>query len=128
VSSALVFHNTLYNNNRHRDLTGFTGSGNGHKIKNNIVYQTNVDHISLDSSNLVGVDPQFRDAANGDLRLKASSPAIDAGISLPEVRRAINGIRRPQGVASDIGAYEFDTASPGVDIIPPAPPMDLGAF
>ena len=35
------------------------------------------------------------------------SPAIDAGITLQDVKHDKAGIRRPQGKAYDIGAYEY---------------------
>ena len=57
--------------------------------------------------NLV-VDPQLVDAENGDFRLRATSPAIDAGRMGPTIftDHDFLGIGRPQGGAADIGAYE----------------------
>lgn len=52
-------------------------------------------------------EPRFVDAANHDYRLAAGSPGIDAGMELPDVTIDLNGVRRPQGAAYDIGAYEF---------------------
>jgi len=54
-------------------------------------------------------DPGFVDAANGDLRLKASSPGVDRGgtpPSMPGGPRDLNKVRVPRGKAPDIGAYE----------------------
>lgn len=56
----------------------------------------------------IAVDPQFVDAAAKDRHLKPTSPAVDA--ALPSVLPAtadFDGIRRPQGDQSDIGAYEL---------------------
>ncbi|MBI4557343.1 MAG: right-handed parallel beta-helix repeat-containing protein, partial [Candidatus Hydrogenedentes bacterium] len=52
-------------------------------------------------------DPLFIDSSNGDLRLRAGSPAIDAGTldGAPEVD--IRGVARPQGAGVDMGAYEY---------------------
>jgi len=51
----------------------------------------------------------------GDFTLKAGSPAIDAGATKlagqGAPRRDINGERRPQGDAVDLGAYERDPES-----------------
>ncbi|MFO7904571.1 MAG: right-handed parallel beta-helix repeat-containing protein [Pirellulaceae bacterium] len=49
----------------------------------------------------------FVDPANRDFRLKAGSPAIDAGCQdrAPDVD--IRGVSRPQGQGVDIGAYEY---------------------
>jgi len=49
----------------------------------------------------------FVDPANNNYALKAGSPAIDAGVALPQVPSDILGVARPQGLAFDIGAYEF---------------------
>jgi hypothetical protein len=43
---------------------------------------------------------------NNDYRLKAGSPAANAGTSLSLVTDDIAGTPRPQGGAYDIGAYE----------------------
>lgn len=52
-------------------------------------------------------DPEFVDAANGDLRLQATSVGIDNAI--PRTLRDYEGNLRPLGAGHDIGAYEFDT-------------------
>lgn len=48
----------------------------------------------------------FVDPAKGDYRLLPSSPARDAGAPVP-VAEDIDGAKRPQGEAFDIGAYEY---------------------
>jgi hypothetical protein len=50
--------------------------------------------------------PAFLDAASGDYHLQAGSPAVDAGVALPQVDRDRDGNPRPDCVAWDIGAYE----------------------
>ncbi len=53
-------------------------------------------------------DPQFTNAAGGDFRPKAGSPAIDAGINDPDNGPTdLDGLARSVGLAPDIGAYEF---------------------
>jgi len=54
------------------------------------------------------VDPGL--AGPADARLKAGSPAIDAGVALKEVVADKDGVARPQGKAYDVGAYEFKAA------------------
>ncbi len=60
----------------------------------------------------------FTKAKKKDFTLKTSSPAVDAGIDrlagTPAPRRAVDGVRRPQGSAEDIGAYERVVARLGV--------------
>ncbi|MDZ7372435.1 MAG: right-handed parallel beta-helix repeat-containing protein [candidate division KSB1 bacterium] len=52
-------------------------------------------------------DPRFVDPQAGDFRLRADSPAIDAGILLPDVESDALGVPRPQGSGPDLGAHEF---------------------
>ncbi len=72
-------------------------------------------------ANGMNKDPLFKDVANRDFTLTPESPAIDAGVVLPapfNVDRL--GTPRPQGSASDLGAYELILSS-----TPPAPPANF---
>ncbi len=75
------------------------------------------------SGGVVGSDPTFVDAAGGNLRLQAGSPAIDAGnaAALPADEADLDGdsdnteplpvdlvwTSRTNGLAPDLGAYEY---------------------
>ncbi len=77
------------------------------------------------SSSSKTVDPRFVNAAGGDLRLAAGSPAIDAGTSESlnrGYRTDLDGGAVPQGAAVDMGAYERGSGAP-----PPAPPSTVYA-
>jgi len=52
-------------------------------------------------------EPQFADPANGNFRLKEGSPGIDVGTTIEGIKTDLRGIKRPQGKAYDIGAYEY---------------------
>jgi len=66
-----------------------------------------------DSHSLIAVPANlFVDPAGSDYHLKATSPARDAGLTLASVNEDIDGVPRPAGSVSDIGAYEY--AVPGV--------------
>jgi len=52
------------------------------------------------------VDPKLVRPERGHYLLEGDSPAIDAGLSLPGVFESMNGVARPQGPATDLGAYE----------------------
>ena len=52
-------------------------------------------------------DGMFLDALSDDFRLNPFSPALDTGSALVAVERDLRGLPRPQGVAFDIGAYEW---------------------
>jgi IPT/TIG domain len=53
----------------------------------------------------VSSDPMFVDQAGDNFRLKAGSPAIDAGVTTAATTD-FDGVPRPQGSAFDIGAFE----------------------
>jgi Right handed beta helix region len=60
------------------------------------------------TANLIGgAGPGFLDASKSDFHLRAGSPAIDAGVLIPEVTTDIDGVKRPQEKSPDLGAYEF---------------------
>jgi hypothetical protein len=56
------------------------------------------------SRNWERTDPRLRELP--DFRLRYDSPAIDAGLSLTEVRADADGVTRPRGAGYDLGAYE----------------------
>ncbi|MBQ1277815.1 MAG: hypothetical protein IIY07_04125, partial [Thermoguttaceae bacterium] len=69
---------------------------------------------------ILGVDPQFNDAANGDYSLKATSPAINAGsnalagasdVDLAGASRYVGLTVDGEIYAIDMGAFEFQTIS-----------------
>jgi hypothetical protein len=49
----------------------------------------------------------FINAANRNYHLAATSPAIDAGVAHPDLGFDADGTLRPQGTATDMGAYEY---------------------
>lgn len=52
--------------------------------------------------NGISADPRFEDAAQGEFKLQAGSPCIDAGIALPGISEG-----RIKGDAPDMGACEY---------------------
>jgi parallel beta helix pectate lyase-like protein/List-Bact-rpt repeat protein len=58
----------------------------------------------------------FVNVAGNDYHLSATSPARDAGVTLAAVADDLEGAPRPQGPASDIGAYEFPAATTPVQL------------
>jgi hypothetical protein len=57
----------------------------------------------------VSTDPLFVNPNGLDFHLNSGSPAIDTGLSLPQVLNDFDGVSRPQGSGYDIGAFEFQT-------------------
>lgn len=52
-------------------------------------------------------DPLLVDGPNGDLHLRAGSPAIDQGAAIAGLAADFDGTSRPQGAGFDIGAFEY---------------------
>ncbi len=81
-------------------------SRQGLDISHSIIYRSD-GRAPRDRFGLERVNPQFVDGATDDFHLRAESPAIDAGLTLPNVVDDLDGHPRPQGKQSDIGPYEY---------------------
>jgi len=137
VSKVKIYNNTLFGNGATALLIdGSAQEVTGVEIKNNVFDLTNktypnanhvvngkgnaslILHNNLywpkplllyklsDSSPVIG-DPQFVNPAEKNFHLLRGSAAIDKGIPLGEVSHDKDGIKRPQGTAPDLGAFEF---------------------
>ncbi len=67
--------------------------------------------LGFDAHSVIDAGPLLGDPDAGDMSLMAGSPAIDAGATLADVAVDFLGVSRPQGAASDIGAFEFVDSS-----------------
>ena len=67
-------------------------------------------------------DPRFISLSGSDFHLQSGSPCRDAGTDVG-VQRDYEGTLIPQGIAPDVGAYEYSSGSPP----PPPPPESLQA-
>lgn len=90
------------------------------RMSNSVIYANAVD-LSIQegvgieqTSNSVGIDPHFIDAAGGNFRLADTSPLIDGGSNAaPGLGpRDLDGLHRIEGGSVDIGAYEWRPGSP----------------
>ncbi len=112
ADNTLVANNTIYGNGKYGISVADTV--NNARIINNII--SNNGSVIIDSgvgtimpkNNLI-TDPGLVNAAAGDFRLKAGSPAINKGATLTEVLFDFTKSLRPAG-AYDIGAYEYGAA------------------
>lgn len=107
--NARVFNNIMYARTGERANYKNAASTN-FSSGNNLVY--NYSAVSFTSpTDLIAVNPLFVDTALNNFTLQSSSPCIDAGsnnageFSLND----INGVLRPQGAGTDMGAYEFQS-------------------
>jgi len=133
TSGNKVYNNTIYGNTAYYGVSISGGSSN--VVKNNILFSNggsieNHGNSTVCSNNMGAstacsagnaTDPQFLDQQSADFRLRASSPAINAGLVLSEVTVDILGAPRPSGSIS-MGAYEY----PILGFVPaPAAPTSL---
>lgn len=82
-------------------------------MKNNLVWGNTTDYIndaSADGSD-VSADPLFEKATEGNYKLTAISPCIDAGTGTNTVVVDGEGESRPQGAGYDIGMDEYAISS-----------------
>jgi hypothetical protein len=136
VSNVKVYNNTLFGNRETALLIyGKAGDVTNVEIKNNIfdlsksdpnawhVFNKNKNNSFVlqnnlywpkpvrlnklsDSSPVIG-DPHFVNSREKDFHLLPGSAAIDKGIPLSDVSYDKDGIKRPQGAAPDLGAFEY---------------------
>jgi hypothetical protein len=106
-----VHNNTIYNNNGN----AVDADGTDTIVQNNIAYANRggiVNYNNATITNNLTTDPSFTNVDAMDFRLKATSPAIDAGLTLDSVLMDFSGVKRPQGPHYDIGAYECPVPVP----------------
>ena len=101
----IIFKNNICNGHSlTRIKTGVPEMGNNIYTDVSFV-QKNLEPGSRKVADLSAI---FVDPANRDYRLKAGSPAIDAGVAVG-ILTDITGRSVPQGEAPDIGAYEYSS-------------------
>ena len=98
-----------------------SGSADATKVcENNLIASNITGGFTFDGSkNILNQDPQFVDAANGDFRIKCTSPAVNTGTNTSGLFSItdIIGSKRPNGSRPDIGAYEANcTVSPEIQL------------
>ena len=136
VSNVKVYNNTLFGNKEIGLLIyGTTRDVTNVEIKNNIFDLTRMsseaEHVSngkgntslvlhnnlywpkplrlyklSDSAPIIG-DPHFVNPTEENFHILPGSAAIDKGIPLSDVSHDKDGVKRPQGTAFDLGAFEF---------------------
>ena len=130
VTGGRVEHCTVYGNNA-TATTGLSGlNQTGGTVVNSIFYANGANYASLGSCTVTGgtfqnnvtdlavssavdcyaTDPNFVNAETNDFHLKRGSVAIDHALAIADVTTDYDGTERPQGEASDIGAFEYVSA------------------
>lgn len=105
MATNLPFSNVIINNvfvaSEGKVFEFFGDSGS--TIENNIFYAKGNASIGHSAAKNLYADPRL----TADYHLTANSPAVDSGINLANVKTDANGDARPNGAASDLGAYEW---------------------
>jgi len=123
---ARLVNNTLVNNTHGLGLYEMHADEGGAMatLINSIVWGNDVGIVLRDGSSLeisyshvqgdwsgesvfFDVDPQFRNAANHNYRLRETSPCVDTGTADGAPSVDVHRVARPQGGGYDRGAYEF---------------------
>jgi predicted outer membrane repeat protein len=131
VSSSLIVVNSIFwENSGNGSPNSFYNNNSTLSISHSLIPEANSTTLSTNSnggitsiSNMVyNQDPQFTDAANGDLSLKGCSPAINTGDNAAWATTVLStdlaGNPRPFGDSVvDMGAYEFQGNNPFTNAI-----------
>lgn len=128
---AMVFNNTVYKNGiygiaaqegaEYTIIKNNISFNNGTDTSRNIWLQPDKSPDTVEEYNLIK-NPEFLDPSNQNFKLKQTSLAIDAGLTIPEVDVDFLGVKRAQGRAYDIGAIEVETLE---DTTPPGSPKNV---
>ena len=111
ILAASVVNAVIKNNISNNGYLGFIHCPKGtfsnvvvdHNLSDSAIRTTNCSAGVTFTSNLTSIDPGFVDAGSKDFRLKPGSPAIDSGAATPGMTH--------NGIAPDLGAYEFGTTT-----------------
>jgi parallel beta-helix repeat protein len=114
AKDTLVAHNTIYGNaGRGIQIDAAERGAENTTLLNNVLldnkggaFSTN-EPTTVVANNLTQGDPPFVDASAHDFHLKPGTAAVDKGVSLAEVSHDFDGVKRPQGAAPDLGAFEL---------------------
>ena len=108
IPSATVSNNIFYSDGNSPYLMLHRVDGSQLRVSNNLYF----NFIGPSAANLdkhgIHADPKFVAARTANFRLRRTSPAIDKAVAGTSKNgsRDLDGTRRPQGKAVDIGAYE----------------------
>jgi hypothetical protein len=108
-NNILASHNNIiFGNIKNEYEYDIYSENNNIYISNNLIGTSSID--LNENNNLIGEDPLFFDAENGDYSLQEESPAIDKGnnVHLPtQITTDLFGYLRISNSTVDIGAHEY---------------------
>jgi poly(beta-D-mannuronate) lyase len=114
-----MFTNNIISMNKGKLINVIDSPNN--QISHNLLHATALANVGTKGDNAILADPKFVAATDLDYQLQANSPAIDEGQTMPSVTVDFAAKPRPNGMAYDIGAFEFQAAI----LKQPQPPTQL---
>jgi len=115
-SDFAVLHNTCYSSAGSAVLTNGIDRWSNVAVVNNLVVSPSSPSVGASPDNDVLVEGNIETGDGGfvagspaqveDFRLDSGSPARNAAVELPVAIRDLEGTLRPEGPASDVGAFE----------------------
>ena len=114
----LTIENNIFYSPRNVAITRYASQISFCTISYNLVY--GAPNMVSDATgcgvgyNLAGADPMFVNVASNDFHLQAGAPGINAGLYLGTVPADFDGVMRPLGVNTDLGAYESANLNSGL--------------
>ncbi len=112
VSNAVVENNVFYEPQVEGLRFSTSGSYSNVTVESNlttggVITASNPGGSVQVSGNYDNTDALLVSPSNNDFHLQSTSPAIDRGLTAPQVTTDLEGTARPQGAAYDVGAYEW---------------------
>ena len=101
----IVIKNNIFDTSSGNDINAGSATSGAVLVSNNL-YENTPSLSGVTDSNAIIGNPLFVNPGS-DFHLQSTSPAIDAGLTLPEVTEDYEHNSRPQGSGYDIGAYEY---------------------
>jgi len=120
----ITVRNNIFYNPTGNAMTRYAATINGCLFDHNLIYGVSgvigdTSGFSI-SANQTGANPNFVNAGAYNFHVNSGSPAIDSGVNSTSVPNDLENNNRPQGSSTDLGAYEYGSAS--------TPPVISGVF
>jgi Protein of unknown function (DUF1565) len=123
TNSNITVRNNIFYKPNGSAITRYAATISGCAFDHNLIYGVNTVISDLTGfilgTNQIGVDPLFVNASTApyDFHAQPGGAGIDAGVNISAVPFDFDGVTRPQGLSTDVGAYEY----PG-GLVLPLPP------
>jgi hypothetical protein len=122
-NSNITVRNNIFYNPNGSAITRYAATISGSAFDHNLIYGvttviSDVTGFTI-GANQIGPNPLFVNASTApyDFHLQSGSPGINAGVYISTVLTDFDGVTRPQGTSTDVGAYESAVVRPTPPVI-----------